>query len=187
VTSTIESRDDADGMDDEPGGFRWSVGSVAAIFVVVAIAAFWIYAFSPWAPDDKADELADMSLVADANAHCRMAKERIDALPRAMDAATPAERAAVVEQANVHVADMIGALRSDASGATGRDRELLDQWFADWDTYLERREAYAAELAVNEDGAVFTVPARHGGQITETMDGFARTNELYDCLVPLDV
>jgi hypothetical protein len=183
----MESRNDADGTDEEPYGFHWSVGSVAAIFVVVAIAAFWIYAFSPWAPDDTADGLSDTTLVANANAHCRSAKEAIDALPRAMDSPTPAERAKVVEQANGHVADMIASLRSDAAGATARDRQLLDQWFTDWDTYLERREAYAAELAVNEDGAVFTVPARHGGQITETMDGFARTNDLYDCLVPLDV
>jgi hypothetical protein len=174
-------------VDDEPGGFRWSVGSVLALLVVVAIAAFWVYAFSPWAPDDKADALADKSLVADANAHCKAAKDNIDALPRAMDSHTPAERAEVVEQANTYVADMIAALRADPQGATGRDRELHDVWFADWDTYLERRETYAAELRANDDGAVFTVPARHGGQITETMDGFARTNDLYDCLVPLVV
>jgi hypothetical protein len=174
-------------VDEEPGGFRWSVGSVAAVLVVVAIAAFWVYAFSPWAPDDKADALADKSLVAGANAHCKAAKERIDALPRAMESPTPAARAEVVEQANGYVADMIAALRADAQGATGRDRELLDVWFADWDTYLERRQVYADELRANEDGAVFTVPARNGGQITETMDGFSRTNDLYDCLVPLDV
>jgi hypothetical protein len=104
-----------------------------------------------------------------------------------MDSPTPAARAEVVEQANAYVAEMIASLRADAQRATGRDRELLDVWFADWDTYLERRQVYAEELRTNDDGAVFTVPARHGGQITETMDGFSRTNDLYDCLVPLDV
>jgi hypothetical protein len=172
---------------DEPLGFRWSVGSVAALLVVAVIAGFWVWAFSPWAPDRKADSLADQTLVADANAHCKAANDRINALPRAMDSPTPAARAEVVDQANVYVADMIAALRQDASGATGRDRELLDQWFADWDIYLERREAYADELRVNVNGAIFTVPARNGGQITETMDGFSRTNDLFDCLVPLDV
>jgi hypothetical protein len=37
------------------------------------------------------------------------------------------------------------------------------------------------------EAAVFTVQGRAGGQITETMDGFSRTNEMIDCLVPLDV
>jgi hypothetical protein len=172
---------------DEPMGFRWSVGSIGALVIVALIAAFWVWAFSPWAPDQKADGLADKTLVADANAHCKAANERIDALPRAMDSPTPAERAEVVDQATVYLAEMVTQLRQDASGATGRDRELLDQWFTDWDTYVQRREAYADELRANEDGAVFTVPARNGGQITETMDGFSRTNDLYDCLVPLDV
>jgi hypothetical protein len=181
VTSTIEP--DL----DEPRTRRVTLGRVLAITVVIAIVAFWAYAFSPLAPDQKADGLQDDALVANANAHCRAANEQIDALPRAMDSPTPAQRSDVVVQANGYVAEMVDNLRSDAANATGRDRELLDQWFADWDTYLERREVYAQELRTSDEGAVFTVPARNGGQITETMDGFARTNDLYDCLVPLDV
>jgi hypothetical protein len=187
VTTTVDPSTRPVDEDDEPGGFRWSVGSVLALVVVAAIIGFWAWAFSPWAPDTKADDLADDTFVPAANTICRTATERIDALPRAMDSPTPAERSAVVVQANGYVADMVAGLRAETAGASGRDRELLDQWFADWDVYLERRDAYAAELAVNEDGAVFTVPARNGGQITETMDGFARTNDLFDCLVPLDV
>ena len=160
---------------------------MAALAVVVVMIGFWVWAFSPWAPDQKADGLADDSFVPAANAHCKAANERINALPRAMESATPAERSAVVVQANGYVATMIADLRGDTAAATGRDRALLDQWFSDWDVYLQRREAYAAELAVNEDGAVFTVPAREHGQITETMDGFSRTNDLFECLVPLDV
>jgi hypothetical protein len=187
VTSTIES-DRGDATDDDgPGGFRWSIGSVAALLVVATIIGFWVWAFSPWAPDEKADSLADATVVAAANEHCRAANDKIDALPRAMDSPTPATRAGVVAQANLYLAEMVGELRTDAVGATGRDRELLDRWFADWDTYIARRHVYAEELRVSEDGAIFTVPARNGGQITETMDGFARTNDLFECLVPLDV
>ena len=54
LASTMDAQHDADA---EPGGFRWGIGSVAALLVVIAIAGFWVYAFSPWAPDRKADAL----------------------------------------------------------------------------------------------------------------------------------
>jgi hypothetical protein len=169
-------------------GFRWSVGSVAAIAVVVAIAAFWIYAFSPLAPDEKADALQDRAFVEVANSRCASAMADLEALPPARDAKTPAERAVVVDQSNVYLADMVADLRRAGADATGRDRTLLDLWFADWDAYIGARERYADNLrASGDEGAVFTVPARNGGQITQTMEGFVKANELYDCNVPEDV
>jgi hypothetical protein len=172
---------------DEPRAHGVTVGRVLAALVVLAIAAFWIYAFSPWAPDDKADALADRALVDVVNARCRVGFDQLDALPRANQAATPAERAAILDDANAVVARTVDGLRADAAGATGRDRELLDLWLADWDAYLASRERYADELRGGDESAEFTVPARDGGQITQTMDGFSRTNDLAECLVPLDV
>jgi nitrogen regulatory protein PII-like uncharacterized protein len=166
---------------------RITVGRVLAIMVVVGLVGFWIYAFSPLAPDQKADGLADDAFVGAANARCKAATQAIDALPAAKDSATPADRAVVVDQGTAIVASMVTELRAQTANATGRDRELLDQWFADWDTYVASRQRYADQLRGNDEGALFTVPARNGGQITETMDGFSRTNSLYDCLVPLDV
>jgi hypothetical protein len=174
-------------LDDSPPTRRWSVGKVLAILVVVAIAGFWVYAFSPLAPDTKADGLADRSFVDRANERCKASMAQLNALPRAMDASTPVERAVVVDQANQIVATMVQGLRDDAASASGRDRELLDQWFDDWDTYVANRERFADELRANDASAAFTVPARNGGQITETMDGFSRTNRIIECLVPLDV
>lgn len=165
---------------------RITIGRVLAITVVVVIAGFWIYAFSPLAPDQKADSVTNQAFLDAAEARCRASFAELGALPRAKEADSPQERGAVVAQSNVIVRDLIDGMRSDGASATGRDRALLDMWFADWDMYLESRVAYADALLGGE-AAVFTVQARSGGQITETMDGFARTNEITDCLVPLDV
>lgn len=163
-----------------------TVGRVLALIVIVALLGFWVYAFSPLAPDRKADGLADKSYVEAANARCRASFVELNALPRANVTGSRIERGAVVAQANAIVADLVAGLRADAVDATGRDRELLDNWLADWDDYLESRVEYADALLADEP-AVFTVPSRPGGQITQTMDGFARINRITDCLVPLDV
>jgi hypothetical protein len=164
----------------------WTPYRVLALLLVLAFVAFWVWAFSPWAPSRKADGLVDTTYATRANAQCRAAKAQLDALPRAHSAATPAARADIVDSSNITVASMIEELRADTASMVGRDRELLDQWLADWDAYLQSRRDYATELRTEPD-VQFTVPARHGGQITETMDGFSRTNEIFDCLVPLDV
>ena len=181
MTSTLTPE-----VDEAPARRRITVGGVLAIAVVLVIAGFWIYAFSPLAPDDKADALKDKSFVDAASARCVASFAELDALPRAKEADTPQERGAVVAQSNVILSDMVDGLRADGANATGRDRQLLDMWFTDWDAYLQSRADYANALLGGE-AAIFTVPARSGGQITETMDGFSRTNEITDCLVPLDV
>jgi hypothetical protein len=170
----------------DEGRTGWTVWRLMAVLVVLALAGFWIWAFSPWAPSRKADALADASYVERANARCRTANTELAAQEPAAAPKTAAERADRVERANVIVADLVQGLRADAAPATGRDRVLLDQWLDDWDTYFASRERYVRELRTDPT-AVFTVPARSGGQITETMDGFSRTNEMFDCLVPLDV
>jgi hypothetical protein len=180
VTSTLEP--DL----EEPRRRRPTVGGVLALIVVLAIAGFWVYAFTI-APDTKADALRDETFTDRLNAHCAVADDQLDALPRAMAADTPTERARSVDASNVVVEDLTVALRDEAADASGRDRELLDQWLADWDTYLDYRQRYADALRSGDEDATFVVPARSGGQITETMDGFSRVNDLYDCLVPLDV
>ena len=172
--------------DDAGTPRRFTPGRVLGCLVALGIVVFWVWAFSPLAPNRKVDALADRSFVPAANAQCRAAKASIDKLPPAQDATSAAARADIVVQSNQIVAQLLRDLRADTASATGRDRELLDQWLADWDTYVASRERYLNELRTEPDPR-FTVPARSGGQITETMDGFSRVNRLFDCLVPLDV
>ncbi|HEX7096517.1 MAG TPA: hypothetical protein VF183_11585 [Acidimicrobiales bacterium] len=171
---------------DGPPARRITAGRVFAAVTLLALAAFWIYAFTI-APDDKVDGLDDRSFVEDANEICEARFAQLDALPRAQTASTPEERAAVLDQANAIIATLIDELRAAGADAVGRDRELLDLWFGDWDAYLAARERYAQQLRTDPENAVFTVPDRSGGQITLTMDGFARSNRITECYVPLDV
>ena len=46
-------------VDDAPTGFTWQRG--VALFVVLCLTAFWVWAFSPGAPSDKADGKSDKS------------------------------------------------------------------------------------------------------------------------------
>jgi hypothetical protein len=157
-----------------------------ALTVIAVLAGFWAWAFSPFAPRTKADGLADRTYVQLANQRCKDATAELNRVPLARTARTPAERADILDRANTVVATMAAGLRNDAAGAVGRDRELLDQWLADWDAYVASRMRYAAALRTDPD-ARFLVPGRSGGQITQTMDGFSRTNRITACIVPLDV
>jgi hypothetical protein len=181
MTHTVRSL-----RDDASAPRRPTARRALAGLVVLALIVFWAWAFSPWAPHRKADALSDRGMVPAANAHCRAAKAELATFPPAQDAKTAAERADIVEQSNRTVARLVEQLHADGAAAAGRDRELIDQWLADWDTYLASRQRYVQDLRADA-GARFTVPARDGGQITETMDGFSRTNRIMDCLVPLDV
>lgn len=181
ATDTLEPTNDAPAPRR-----RFSLGKVAATALIVAMAAFWVWGFSPLAPSTKADALADKTYVTRANDICRASNATLTALPRAMAAKTPVERANGLDKANAVVSEMVDQLRAAAAGAQGRDRVLLDHWLTDWDAYVSSRRTYANALRTDAS-AEFMVPGRPGGQITETMDGFSRINRLMDCLVPLDV
>jgi hypothetical protein len=181
ATDTLEPTNDAPAPRR-----RFPIARVAAIAVCVAMAGFWVWGFSPLAPDRKVDALSDKTYVTRANDVCRASNAELNALPRAMAAKTAAERADGLDKANAVVAGMVGRLRAEAAGAHGRDTKLLGDWLSDWDAYVQSRQDFASALRTDPN-AEFFVPGRPGGQITETMDGFSRTNRIMDCLVPLDV
>ena len=63
----------------------------------------------------------------------------------------------MLEDAN----DIVAGLVADLHGidpAVAADRQYVDQWMADWDSYLQSRRAYAAVLAGGRDEQ-FTVQA----------------------------
>jgi hypothetical protein len=166
---------------------RWTAGRVATAVVVVVLVSMWVYvlylAFGPGrqAPPDR---LADPTFATAAQARCRATLDRVAELPRAIDEATPAERADVVTKANGLFAAMLDDL--DDMKPAGEDGELVTEWLADWHTYLGDREAYA--LAVRDDPhARLLVSAKQSQQITEFIDAFAGDNNMISCATPIDV
>jgi hypothetical protein len=171
-------------IDDPPVG--WSVQRVLALVVVAALVAFWVWAFSPWAPNEKADAIHHQPFLDQAEQACATMQYALDTLPVAPLSATAVDRANTVAASAPVFEQLIIDLRAASSGLVGREAQLVAQWIADWQTYAADRQAYAQALRTDER-AVFIVTARGGGQITRTMDGFTRVNDLASCLVPQDV
>lgn len=167
-------------------GFRWTASSIGLLVAVILIALMWGYILSPWSKHgDPPTTLEDTSYTAAAEQICATSQAKINALPKAITAKSPEDRAQVLTQANSLVADLVTQLHA-LQPKVDADRRFTDQWLADWDSYLASREAYARLLASGKDDQ-FTVQAEGDHPITERMDGFALLNSMPSCQVPLDV
>lgn len=112
--------------------------------------------------------------------------EDLELIPRALEAESPEERATQLVRSNALFTSMVADLREDAPPAGTRDGALVGQWLADWDVYLDDRDAYRARLELGVDTA-FEVSARDRRQITSSIDLFADVNGMPSCMTPGDV
>ena len=164
---------------------RPRLGTLLALMAVVAMVALWVYLFA-FADPGVPDRLDDPAFGESAQEVCAAARQDIDGLPPAQQARTPQERAETVAEANqvlLVMLDDLGALAPD----DGEDAELVGRWLDDWDTYVGDRQEYVQALQAGEDAELLVTPqVEGGGQITETIDHFARINDMVDCQVPLD-
>jgi hypothetical protein len=172
-------------LDDASTRRRWTPTGVALVLAIVAIAAMWVYILGPWRSREVPTTLEDRTYAERAEPLCVAAQARIAALPPAASATTPEERADVLDAANDIVAGLVAELHR-IEPSVDADRQYVDQWMADWDSYLESRRRYANVLASGRDDR-FAVQAEGGHPITERMDGFADLNQMSSCRVPLDV
>lgn len=174
-------------VDPEARSRRPRPMQVVLLVIVVGMLAMWGYvlylAFGPGrqAPPDRLD---DPTFATAAQARCEQALAQVAELPRATQAHTPAERAAVVDRANAVFAAMLGDL--DLLTPTGEDGRLVHAWLADWHIYLQDREAYAAALHSDPEARLLVSP-KHSQQITEYLDAFAADNRMPACATPIDV
>lgn len=173
---------------------RWPIGRIAATSMLVLFCGFWIWAFSPWAPHDNPDRLEDRDFAEAAEARCAAALDRIDAIPSAREADTPEERSDQVETGTIEVEAMVADLRElTAQVETPAEREVLADWFVDWDQYIVDRWTHverlrsADETESDRDLAFVLSAVIGGGVYTERLDGFARVNDMDSCVIPGDV
>jgi hypothetical protein len=170
---------------DDTAGRHWTPTGIALVVAVIAIIAMWAYILGPWRSREVPTTLEDLTYAERAEPLCAAAQARIDELPPAATARTPQERAEVLDDANAIVAALVAVLH-EINPLVAADRQYVDQWMADWDSYLDSRLAYASTLASGLDDR-FSVEAEHGRPITQRMDGFADLNDMPSCFVPLDV
>ncbi len=153
------------------------------------MAAFWVWAFSPWKPDSLVDRLDSDGFATVALPRCEQMLAELDALPNAQTIESPQERADLVVSGNAVISSMVTDLRSMASGGPA-DRALLDAWFADWDRYLADRDRHVDRLrsAELDDDLRFRLTALPGGRgVDVRIDGFALINHIEACSTPGDV
>jgi hypothetical protein len=169
------------------------VGRVVVIVLIVAIAAFWLYAFL-W-PREAKDKIPDGAWTEQAELVCQRWQDEVNALPPANDFldVEPREealrqRADVGEQATAYLRSMVAELQTLPAPTDADSADKLELWFADWDAYLEARDVHVAEWRAGQDVRFREPPVREGGlsPISLRMDAFAGTNGMPTCRVPQD-
>jgi hypothetical protein len=135
------------------------------------------------------DRLDDPAFAEAAEPRCADALEVIGELPVANATPDAADRADVIEQANVAFGSMLDDLDDLVDLApAGDQRERATAWLADWRTYLGDRQQYADALRVDADARLLvSEKAGEGRQITGWIDEFARANRMPSCVTPGDV
>jgi hypothetical protein len=150
-------------------------------------AVLWCYAlFGP--RSEPPGTMDDQSFGVAAEPICARTLSAVDALPLAHLTPNAIERAVVLEEANTYIAaqlDELGALVTMAP-AGSEDRRRVDEWLADWDTYLGDRQSYVVALRADDD-ARFRETEKAGDHISQALEAFAVKNSMPSCAPPGDV
>lgn len=166
---------------------RWSAGRLLVLAIVIAMVAMWGYvlylAFGP-GRQPPPDRLDDPTFALRAQTICDAAVDDVGRLPRAIDAESADQRAAIVAEANGRFDEMLDDL--EAITPAGEDGELVTEWLADWRIYLDDRAGYVDALRSDPDAQLLVTP-KDQEQITEFMDAFAQDNRMPACGTPIDV
>lgn len=169
----------------EPARLWRTVSRVVVTAIALGIALLWIYALFANQPvpgrlDDRAFPLA-------AEPICKVAHDRIEALPKAQDTKTPAARADVVDQGTTILDGLLGDLRGRLP-TTDPARGMVNEWLNDWSTYVHDRRDYTTRLRADSNARFYVTQSdRDGVQITNAVDRFAKVNDMPSCATPDDV
>lgn len=180
--------------DGPPGGAgrrRRGVGRTLAVASAVFVLGMWAYvlvyhASGRWR-DETPGRIADPAYGVQAEATCTAALDRVDLLPPAFTAADAAERADTLEASDAILADMLRELEAHVPLA-GDDQPIVEEWLADWKTYLADRADFAVRLRQDPDARFYvTQSERDRRQITVAIDRFAKINAMPSCMTLNDV
>ena len=151
-------------------------GLAIKICLVMGMGLLWIYAFF-FAPSGNPDRLSERM--------CQKASLQINDLPSAREASTPADRANVLEEAT----SILENMKTDIAALTlqkEKDRFNVSSWLTDWETYIQDRKNHVRRLREEGDVEPLLTALTDSKSIVERMNGFARVNDLKNCLDPGD-
>lgn len=173
------------------GRRRWSTGRTLAVVAAVAVLGMWayvlVYHLSGRWREDTPGLIADPAFAEQAEEVCATALAEVDQLPPAFSAASAAERADTLRASNLVLGDMLTDLEALAPLA-GQDQPVVDEWLADWRTYVADRASFADRLT-DDPEARFYVTQRETDQrqITVAIDRLAKVNGMESCMSLNDV
>ncbi len=157
------------------------------VVAVGGMVAMWLYVlFLAVVPGRQAppDRLDDPTFSTEAQSICEAALDDVRLLPPAIAANSASQRADIVAEANERFGAMLDDL--DVIVPAGEDGSMVEQWLADWRTYLGDRDDYITALRDDPDGQLL-VTAKDQEQITDFIDGFSADNRMTACATPIDV
>ena len=169
---------------------RWRPTYLLIVVGFLAMAGFWIWAFSPFPTrghPDTLDTSDGKAFTANAEARCAATMERLDALPRDLDIDNPEQLAEQVSAGTELLVPLTADLRNLARSISDPDEaRKVNLWLDDWNIYIADRQSLVAKLRQGER-AEFTYTARDGVQIARIADRFAQVNDMTSCETPKDI
>lgn len=169
---------------------KWRPTHLLLVIGFLAMAGFWIWAFSPLPTrghPDTLDTLDGKAFTANAEARCAATMERLDALPRDWDIDNPQQLAEQVVSGTDLLMPLVADLRNLARSVSDPDEaRKVGLWLDDWNTYIADRNSLVTKLRQGER-AEFIYTARNGVQIARILDRFAEVNNMPSCRTPMDI
>lgn len=164
-------------------------GAVIAGLAAVGVLGMWAWVFvfhlgGTWR-DNQPGQLDDRTFPVAADPVCAAAMSEFAALPPAWATTTNTDRAAAVADSVAIFEAMVERLRQLPAGS---ETTKVDEWIADWDTYVADRQDYAQRLAQDPTARFYVTQSnRDRRQITLAIDRFATTNAMPSCATPADL
>ena len=169
---------------------KWRPTHLLIVVGFLAMAGFWIWAFSPFPSrghPDTFDTSDGKAFTVNAESRCATTMERLDALPRDLDIDNPEQLAEQVASGTDLLVPLVADLRNLARSISDPDEaRIVNLWLDDWNIYIADRNNLVAKLRQGER-AEFTYTARDDVQIARIVDRFAQVNDMISCETPKDI
>lgn len=162
---------------------------VKAVAAAVFVGSFgiWAYAYSGLADRPAPDRFDEPAFALAAESICADAVTDLNALPSALRASDPIDRANQIRAATARLDQMVADLAASASG-TPRDLEIIDEWLGDWRVMLGDRLRYAQALIDDPSSAQFLITDTGVNErLDRRITRLANSNAMPSCVVPGDV
>lgn len=162
------------------------------VITMLAIALFWIWAFSRSVDqrDEPArarnpDYLDDRGWAGRAEASCARTMARVDERAESAGRQDRAARADAIDASNADLRVMLDRLRRPLP-SNASDREVVEEWLGDWGRLVDDRAVYADAIRRDPDARLL-LEEKFGDPLDRVIEIFADVNAMPSCAPAGDV